>query len=48
MKKYIILLIGLTFLLPSAFADVTIQNDQQYIGDDGAFHVVGEITTQPS
>ena len=43
MKKYIVLLFGLTFLLPSAFADVSIQNDQQYIGDDGAFHVVGEI-----
>ena len=43
MKKYIILLIGITFLLPSAFADVSVQNDQQYIGDDGAFHVVGEI-----
>lgn len=29
--------------MPSAFADVSIQNDQQYIGDDGAFHVVGEV-----
>ncbi|MFZ9006099.1 MAG: FxLYD domain-containing protein [Nitrosopumilaceae archaeon] len=43
MKKYFVLLIGLTFLLPSAFADVSIQNDQQYVGDDGAFHVVGEV-----
>ena len=43
MKKYFVLLAGLTVLLPSAFADVSIQNDQQYIGDDGAFHVVGEI-----
>ena len=43
MKKYFFLLAGLTILLPSAFADVSIQNDQQYIGDDGAFHVVGEV-----
>ena len=43
MKKYFALLIGLTLTFPLAFADVSIQNDQQYIGDDGAFHVVGEI-----
>jgi hypothetical protein len=33
----------LSFAIPSAFAQVTIQNDQHYIGDDGSFHVVGEI-----
>ena len=43
MKKYFVLLAGLTILAPSAFADVSIQNDQKYIGDDGALHVVGEI-----
>ena len=43
MKKYFAFLIGLTLTFPLAFADVSIQNDQQYIGDDGAFHVVGEI-----
>lgn len=31
------------FVIPSAFAEVTIQNDQHYVGDDGVFHVVGEI-----
>jgi len=31
------------FGIPSAFAEVTIQNDQSYIGDDGAYHIVGEI-----
>jgi len=31
------------FVIPNAFAEVTIQNDQHYIGDDGSFHVVGEI-----
>ncbi|MFB5604508.1 MAG: FxLYD domain-containing protein, partial [Candidatus Nitrosomaritimum aestuariumsis] len=43
MKKYFSIILGLTLIIPLAFADVSIQNDQQYIGDDGAFHVVGEI-----
>ena len=43
MKEYFIFLFFLSFAIPSAFAQVTIQNDQQYIGDDGSFHVVGEI-----
>ena len=30
-------------MMPFAFADVYIQNDQQYIGDDGSVHIVGEI-----
>ncbi|MDH3278282.1 MAG: DUF3426 domain-containing protein, partial [Nitrosopumilus sp.] len=33
----------MTISIPSTFAEVTIQNDQHYVGDDGAFHVVGEI-----
>ena len=38
-------MIGIIFasMTPSAFADEYIQNDQQYIGDDGAVHIVGEI-----
>ncbi len=43
MKKYFIILFSLSFVIPSVFAEVTIQNDQNYVGDDGAFHVVGEI-----
>jgi len=43
MKKYLTLLFILSFGVPLAFADVTLQNDQSYIGDDEAFHVVGEI-----
>lgn len=37
--------IGIIFasIVPFAFADVYIQNDQQYIGDDGSIHIVGEI-----
>jgi hypothetical protein len=42
-KKYFIILFALSFAIPAAFAEVTIQNDQHYLGDDGAFHVVGEI-----
>lgn len=30
-------------MIPFAFADVYIQNDQQYVGDDGSVHIVGEI-----
>jgi len=42
-KKYFFILFVLLFTIPSVFAQVSIQNDQKYIGDDGAFHVVGEI-----
>ena len=40
-----IFIIGVIFasMMPFAFADVYIQNDQQYIGDDGSVHIVGEI-----
>ena len=30
-------------LVPLVFGEPHIQNDQQYIGDDGALHIVGEI-----
>ena len=43
MKKHFIVLFLFSFSIPIAFAEVTIQNDQSYIGDDGSFHVVGEI-----
>ena len=40
-----IFVVGIIFasIVPFAFADVYIQNDQQYIGDDGSIHIVGEI-----
>ena len=31
------------FLFPSASAEISIQNDQKYFGDDGTLHIVGEI-----
>jgi len=30
-------------LFSSAWAEISIQNDQQYFGDDGTLHIVGEI-----
>ena len=43
MIRYFIFIFLLALGIPSAYAEVTIQNDQFYIGDDGSFHVVGEI-----
>lgn len=43
MKKYLILFFSFSIIFPLAFADVSIQNDQEYTGDDGSFHVVGEV-----
>jgi len=37
------LVIPILFGFSNAWADVSIQNDQQYLGSDGALHVVGEI-----
>jgi len=42
-KKYFVILFILSIGIPIAYAEVTIQNDQYYVGDDGAFHIVGEI-----
>ena len=43
MKKFLFAFIPFLFLVQPAFADVLIQNDQQYISDDGSLHIVGEI-----
>ena len=43
MKKVILLLPLLIFIIPDAWAQVNIENDHQYIGDDGTMHIVGEI-----
>lgn len=42
MIKFLVVIFGLS-LIPVAFAEPDIQNDKFYIGDDGAFHVVGEV-----
>ncbi len=43
MEKFFIITIIFVGLIPLAFGEAFIQNDQQYIGDDGALHIVGEI-----
>ena len=43
MKKILFVFIPFLFLVQPAFGDVFIQNDQQYIGNDGSLHIVGEI-----
>jgi len=43
MEKIFIIIIIFVGLMPLAFGQVFIQNDQQYIGDDDALHIVGEI-----
>jgi len=42
-EKFFIIIIIFAGITPLAFGEAFIQNDQQYIGDDGAFHIVGEI-----
>ena len=46
MKKLSVFLILLTFTIPTAFADVYIDNDQKYLGNDGTLHIVGEIINE--
>ena len=42
MIKYLFVIFVIS-LVPVAFAEVEIQKDKFYVGDDGAFHVVGEV-----
>ena len=41
--RYILLIVPLLLVIHPAFADVFIQNDQQYISDDGSLLIVGEV-----
>ena len=43
MEKIFIIAIAFVGLTPLVFGEVLIENDQQYIGDDDALHIVGEI-----
>ena len=42
MRK-LLFVIPLLLLIQPAFGEIIVQNDQTYIGDDGAIHIVGEI-----
>ena len=43
MKILSVFLILLVFVVPNVYAQVYVENDQHYISDDGAFHIVGEV-----
>jgi len=43
MEKFFIITIIFVGLMPLVFGEVFIENDQHYIGDDDALHIVGEI-----
>ena len=34
------------FAIPSAFADIYIDNEQKYVGNDGVLHIVGEVINE--
>ncbi len=42
LKKLLLLIIPLIGL-STAWGEISVQNDQQFFGDDGALHIVGEI-----
>ena len=46
MKKIVLFLLLIVFTIPSAFAEVYIDNDRKYLGDDGTIHIVGEIMNE--
>lgn len=43
MKILSVFLILLIFAIPDVWAQVNIENDQYYVGNDGTMHIVGEI-----
>ena len=46
LEKYLLFVIPIIFGVSSAWAEVSIQNDQHYIGSDGSLHIVGEIQNE--
>jgi len=46
LKKLSLFLILLAFVEPNAFAEVYVDNDHMYLGDDGTIHIVGEIINE--
>ena len=43
MKILTVFLILLIFAIPDVWAQVNIENDQYYVGNDGTIHIVGEV-----
>lgn len=48
MKFLVMGIVSLSLLFSSALAQVSIINDQQYVSEDGTFHIVGEIENNSS
>ena len=46
LKRLSLFLVLIVFAIPSAFADVYIDNEYEYIGNDGMLHIVGEIINE--
>ena len=46
LKKLSVFLILLVFAVPNAFAEVYVDNDRKYLGDDNTIHIVGEIINE--
>ena len=46
LKRLSLFLILLVFTIPSVFADVYIDNEHEYVGNDGVLHIVGEIINE--
>jgi len=47
-KLFVVSIISLSLTFSSAWAQVAIINDQQYVSEDGTFHIVGEIENNSS
>ena len=43
MKKIIIFVLFFIITIPTVSAEVLVENDRKYVGDDGSLHIVGEI-----
>ncbi len=43
LEKYLLLILPIVLVVPNAWAEVSVQNHQQYLSSDGSLHIVGEI-----
>jgi len=46
LKKYLLLILPLVFGFSNAWAEISVDNHQQFFTNDGALHIVGEIQNQ--
>lgn len=43
LQKYLLLILPIILGFPNAWAEVSVQNHQQYLSSDGSLHIIGEI-----